>query len=79
MTTRDVPAQIGDLPPIGRPANSALLQAGVTTLSRVAQHTRGELLALHGVGPKAIRILEAALEERDLAFADEGPGRSAGD
>jgi hypothetical protein len=75
MTTRDVPAQIGDLPPIGRPANGALLQAGVTTLSRVAERTRGELLALHGVGPKAIRILEAALEERGLAFADDGPGR----
>jgi predicted flap endonuclease-1-like 5' DNA nuclease len=79
MTTRDVPAQIGDLPPIGRPANGALLQAGVTTLSRVAQHTRGELLAMHGVGPKAIRILEAALEEHGLAFADDHPGRSAGD
>ena len=75
MTTRDVPAQIGDLPPIGRPANGALLQAGVTTLSRVAELTRGELLAMHGVGPKAIRILETALEERGLAFADDGPGR----
>ena len=58
-----------------RPANGALLQAGVTTLSRVAEHTRGELLAMHGVGPKAIRILEAALEERGLAFADDRPGR----
>ncbi|WP_336711306.1 hypothetical protein [Arthrobacter sp. USHLN218] len=75
MTTRDVPAQIGDLPPIGRPANSALLQAGVTTLSGVAERTRGELLAMHGVGPKAMRILEAALEQHGLGFADDGPGR----
>lgn len=33
MSTRDIPAQIGDLPPIGRPANSALLQTGITTLT----------------------------------------------
>jgi hypothetical protein len=70
MSTRDVPAQIGDLPPIGRPANSALLQAGVTTLAQVATHSSAELLALHGVGPRAIRILAAALAERGLAFAD---------
>ncbi|MDG4791860.1 DNA-binding protein [Micromonospora sp. WMMD1102] len=69
MTTRDVPAQIGDLPPIGRPANSALLDAGITTLAQVATHSRRDLLALHGVGPKAIRILDAALAEQGLAFA----------
>lgn len=70
MSTRDVPAQIGDLPPIGRPANSALLDAGITTLAQVATHSRRDLLALHGVGPKAIRILGAALAEQGLAFAE---------
>ena len=70
MSTRDTPAQIGDLPPILRPANSALLHAGISSLAQVAAHSRSELLALHGVGPKAIRILEAALEAQDLRFAD---------
>ncbi|WP_422771838.1 DNA-binding protein [Plantactinospora sp. WMMC1484] len=70
MSTRDVPAQIGDLPPIGRPANSALLDAGITTLAQVATHSRRDLLALHGVGPKAIRILDAALAEQGLAFVE---------
>ncbi|GAA1605309.1 hypothetical protein GCM10009789_69080 [Kribbella sancticallisti] len=65
-----MPAPIGDLPPIGRPANSALLVAGITTLAQVAACGRRELLALHGVGPKAVRILEAALDERGLALAD---------
>ncbi|SCL15226.1 Helix-hairpin-helix domain [Micromonospora nigra] len=65
-----MPAQIGDLPPIGRPANSALLEAGIMTLAQVAAHSRRDLLALHGVGPKAVRILAAALAEHDLAFAD---------
>jgi predicted flap endonuclease-1-like 5' DNA nuclease len=58
MSTRDVPAQIGDLPPIGRPANSALLQAGITSLAAVAALGRRELLAMHGVGPKAVRSLK---------------------
>jgi hypothetical protein len=70
MSTRDVPAQIGDLPPIGRPANSALLEAGITTLTQVATHSRRELLAMHGVGPKAVTILEAALADRGLGFAE---------
>jgi predicted flap endonuclease-1-like 5' DNA nuclease len=70
MSTRDTPAQIGDLPPLGRPANSALLLAGITTLAQVASHGPDELLALHGVGPKAIRLLEAALKERGLKFAE---------
>jgi predicted flap endonuclease-1-like 5' DNA nuclease len=70
VSTRDVPAQVGDLPPVGRPANSALLLAGITTLDQVAACRRRELLAMHGIGPKAIRILEAALAERGLTFAD---------
>ncbi|GAA2832353.1 hypothetical protein FB468_1437 [Leucobacter komagatae] len=63
MSTRDVPEQIGDLPRIGRPATSALLLAGISTLAEVSGLSRAELLSLHGVGPKAVRILEAALAE----------------
>jgi predicted flap endonuclease-1-like 5' DNA nuclease len=70
MSTRHLPAQIGDLPPIGRPANSALLEAGVTTLAQVATYRRADLLAMHGVGPKAVGILATALAERGLTFAD---------
>ncbi|MFX0591254.1 hypothetical protein [Melissospora conviva] len=70
MSTRDAPAQIGDLPPIGRPANSAFLEAGITTLEQVATHSRQRLLAMHGVGPRAVRILADALAERGLDFAD---------
>ncbi|TDB80409.1 hypothetical protein [Micromonospora sp. KC721] len=70
MSARDVPAQIGDLPPIGRPANSALLEAGITTLAQLSAHSRRDLLSLHGVGPKAVSILATALAEHGLAFAD---------
>jgi len=70
MSTRDVPAQIGDLPPIGRPANSALLLAEITSLEQVAMTGRKALLAMHGVGPKAIRLLGEAIDARGLEFAD---------
>lgn len=52
-----------DLPPsIGRPATRALLAAGITTLDEVAARSETDLLALHGVGPKAVRILTEALD-----------------
>ncbi|UTX52490.1 hypothetical protein [Leucobacter aridicollis] len=68
MSTRDVPEQIGDLPRIGRPATSALLLAGIASLAEVAKLSRAEVLSLHGVGPKAVRILEVALAEIGLTF-----------
>jgi predicted flap endonuclease-1-like 5' DNA nuclease len=70
VSTRDAPTQIGDLPRIGRPATSALREAGITTLAQVAALSRRELSAMHGVGPKAVSVLAAALAERGLAFAD---------
>lgn len=47
------------LPPIGRPATAALAGVGITGWSDLAGHTADELLALHGVGPKAITILNS--------------------
>lgn len=60
-----------DLPvTIGRPAISALLLAGIGTLDEVANHTEQELLRLHGVGPRAIRLLREALAERQLTLRE---------
>lgn len=59
------PGTIGDLPrAIGKPATQALVNAGVTTLAQVADLTDADLKAMHGVGPKAVRILREALAER---------------
>lgn len=69
MSTRETPEQIGDLPKIGRPANSALLTIGVTTLDEVAALGETQLLALHGVGPRAIRILREALAEQGRSLS----------
>jgi predicted flap endonuclease-1-like 5' DNA nuclease len=58
-----------DLPKIGQPAMRALAQIGRVRLDQVATMSEHELLALHGVGPKAVRILREALVERGLSFA----------
>lgn len=47
-----------DLPKsIGKPALRALYAAGITRLKQAAKLSDKQLLALHGVGPKAVRIL----------------------
>ncbi|MFF3443209.1 helix-hairpin-helix domain-containing protein [Streptosporangium sp. NPDC002721] len=71
MTTPHSDDVLVDIPAnIGRPARGALAEAGYTTLAQVASLTERELLRLHGVGPKAVRLLREALAERGLAFAD---------
>lgn len=58
------PGKVGDLPKaIGGPATAALVSAGITTLAQLAKRTQAELKEMHGVGPKAIRILTEALAE----------------
>ena len=54
------------LPNIGSPATRALAEHGVTTLEEAARWSRRDLLALHGVGPRAVRILDEALVEAGL-------------
>lgn len=53
-----------ELAGIGAPATRALAAAGVTGLEQVALLGERGLLALHGVGPKAVRILRERLEVR---------------
>jgi predicted flap endonuclease-1-like 5' DNA nuclease len=57
-----------DLPFIGGPARDALEVAGVTRLDQLPAWSEKDLLALHGVGPKAVRILREALAARGMAF-----------
>jgi len=46
---------------IGAPATRALLGAGYTRLSELAGVPAAELKKLHGMGPKALRILQEEL------------------
>lgn len=60
-----------DLPrSIGRTARRVLAIAGYTRLVQLTAVSEAELLRLHGVGPKAIRLLREALAAQGLAFAE---------
>ena len=69
--TKSRPATSGSPFPrgIGRPATGALLAAGFTRMADLTRVSEADLLALHGVGPKAIGVLRQALATEGLAFA----------
>ena len=54
---------------IGNPARSALQVAGFSKLKQLTEITEAELSKLHGMGPKALRILRETLEAKGLSFA----------
>jgi predicted flap endonuclease-1-like 5' DNA nuclease len=60
-----------DLPHgIGNPARRAFAAKGIVRLKQITKYSETELLSLHGVGPKAIRIIREALSQQGLSFAD---------
>lgn len=59
---------MNDLPNIGAPATRALEAEGYTNLKQLTKISEVELAQLHGVGPRAIRILREALRERGWSF-----------
>ena len=62
------PTSLNELPRIGAPAFRGLGAAGYTTLRQLAGVPRGELAQLHGVGPKALDLIETALNEHGLGL-----------
>ena len=56
------------LPKIGAPATRALNSAGYTALRQLAGASRQELMKLHGMGPKALAVIESALKEHQLSL-----------
>jgi len=48
---------------LSKPALRALAAAGLTSLDKLNGFSKADLLAMHGLGPKAARILETALAE----------------
>jgi hypothetical protein len=62
-TEHDFPAGVSN------PALRALHAAGYTRLDQLTTVSERELLALHGMGPKAIGILREALQAQGKSFA----------
>jgi predicted flap endonuclease-1-like 5' DNA nuclease len=59
-------------PRIGKVATRELALNGYTSYEQLTWVTPKELLAIHGVGPKAVRILEEELTARGLRFGEQG-------
>lgn len=57
---------------VAKPAQRALAAAGYASVEELTTTTEAELAALHGMGPKALKILSEALHAKGLSFADEG-------
>jgi DNA uptake protein ComE-like DNA-binding protein len=53
---------------VSQPAIRALASAGYTSLAQLEKASEAELASLHGMGPKAMGIIRAALLERGKSF-----------
>ena len=56
------------LPKTSAPATRALNGAGYHSLRQLAGVPRAELAELHGMGPKALDIIQAELERHNLSL-----------
>lgn len=61
---------VSDLPKTSAPAQRALEGAGITALKQLTKVTEAELLMLHGMGQKAVRILREELKARGWSFRE---------
>ena len=71
MATKQHDEAAGGLPEdLAAPAKRALTAAGYTRLEQLAGVSEAELGKLHGMGPRALGQLRAALKKAGLSFAD---------
>ncbi len=70
--TQSLPTE-GFLSLLGAPARRALQAAGITTLKKLSTFTVKDILSLHGMGPKSLPTLNAALKAEGLAFKKKAP------
>jgi hypothetical protein len=72
MTNDKIDGTAYGFPPgMSQPSLRALLGAGYTSLEQLTTTTAADLLALHGMGPKGIRLLREALAAHGLSFTGE--------
>jgi 3-methyladenine DNA glycosylase AlkD len=76
MTNETAPKS--ELPKISKPANRELYNAGFYTLEQFTDVTEADILKIHGVGPKAVRILKEALHEKGLSFSKKNKDENVG-
>lgn len=55
---------------LAAPAQRALANAGIGGIAELTRWREADLLALHGMGPNALRRLAAELAARGIGFAE---------
>ncbi|WP_433346988.1 helix-hairpin-helix domain-containing protein [Micromonospora sp. CA-111912] len=65
---KSVNSSLDTLPKIGAPATRALNNAGYPALRDLVGVPRAELAKLHGMGPKALEIIQSALGQHNLSL-----------
>lgn len=69
MTSREAPST--EFPrSIGKVAARELALSGYTRFEHLTKVSKKSLLAIHGVGPKSLNILEDELKKRGLGYKD---------
>lgn len=72
MSTKKHSLHESDFPAeLSQPALRALYGAGYTRLKELTKVTEADVLQLHGMGPKSIRTLKAALKKKGWSFKSE--------
>jgi len=56
-------------PKMGAPALRALANAGITGPDGLKKWNEAEILALHGMGPKAMQALKIFMKQKKIAFS----------
>jgi hypothetical protein len=57
-----------EFPKLSKPAQRALVNAGILKLKDLEKWTEADLLSLHGIGPSAIPPLKAAMKKERITF-----------
>lgn len=60
-----------EFPKIGAPAFRALDSIGIRHLSDLTRYSEPQLLALHGFGPKALKLLKERMRDMGLSLRTE--------
>ncbi|MEU8305947.1 DNA-binding protein [Actinomadura sp. NPDC048955] len=59
---------VASLTKLAAPARRALAAAGYGSLTQLARAREDDIVALHGMGPNAMKTLRQALQEHGLSF-----------
>ncbi|WP_158861304.1 RNA polymerase alpha subunit C-terminal domain-containing protein [Lunatibacter salilacus] len=61
---------------LSNPARNTLLNHGIDTIQKLANHTEKEILALHGMGKASLPTLHKALADEQLNFKNSNNGKN---